>query len=301
MSAGTVQMPGQGRLMLAAALMAGAAILSAADAAIVRLLAGGVHPFVIGFFRGFFGLLFVLPWIASRPGMLRSHYRFMHVARAGLKLLSLICFFIAFGAAPLADATAIVFTGPIFLTLGAWLLLGERLGAARVFAVIAGFSGAMIVLQPGNSEGVSPALLFALAGAALTAVVQLMLKVMSARDNTDTLVAWNLILIVPLALIPAIAVWTTPTLFELGLLVAQGIFGALNMTFVTRALGMADASFLAPLDFLRLPAVAIFAFILFGEIAGPLTWIGAAVIFGATLIAAGGGWLARLRVRLWPF
>lgn len=134
----------------------------------------------------------------------------------------------------------------------------------------------------------------------LTAAVQLMLKRMSAKDDTDTLVAWNLILMVPLALVPALFVWGTPNLEEFGLLALQGTLGALNMTMVTRALGMADASFLAPFDFLRLPAVALLAFVIFGEIAGAATWIGAAVIFAATLLATGGGWLARFRVRNWP-
>lgn len=300
MSADTAEMRTQtGGMALAALLMASAAVLNAVDAAIVRLL-GDVHPFTIGFFRGVFGLAFVLPWIVSRPGMLRSSYRFMHVWRAGLKLAGLVCFFAAFAAAPLADATAIIFLGPIFLTLGAWLFLGERLGTRRVLAVVAGFAGALVIIGPGQSGAFTPALLFALAGAALTAAVQLMLKRMSANDSTDTLVAWNLILIVPISLAPALFVWTTPSLVEFGLLALQGALGALNMTMVTRALAMADASFLAPLDFIRLPAVAMLGFVLFGEVAGIATWIGAAIIFGATLIAAGSGWLARWRVRAGP-
>jgi drug/metabolite transporter (DMT)-like permease len=276
--------------------MALAAVFNAVDAAIVRMLSD-VHPFVIGFFRGAFGLLFVLPWIVSRPQMLKSNYRLMHVWRAGLKLAGLVCFFAAFATAPLADVTAILFLGPIFLTLGAWLFLGERLGTVRVLAVIAGFAGALVIIGPGQSAEVAPALLFALAGAALTAAVQLMLKKMSATDSTDTLVAWNLILIVPISLVPALLFWATPTLVEIGLLALQGVLGALNMTMVTRALGMADASFLAPLDFIRLPAVAVLAFLLFGEVAGFATWVGAAIIFAATLLAAGSGWLARGRVR----
>jgi drug/metabolite transporter (DMT)-like permease len=240
----------------AALLMALAAVLNAADAVIVRLLAGEIHPFEIAFFRAVFGLLAVAPWIAARPRMLRSRLRLAHGVRAALKLLSLVAFFAAFAAAPLADAMAIAFTGPIFLTLGAWFFLGEKLGTSRVLAVLAAFIGALIIIQPagllnGGSATMSFALLFALAGAALTAAAQLMLKQMLRSDKTDTLVAWNLILTVPIALVPAMAVWTTPGPAAIVLLAIQGCLGVLNMTLVTRALGLADASIIAPMDFLR--------------------------------------------------
>jgi drug/metabolite transporter (DMT)-like permease len=277
----------------AALLMALAALLNAADAVIVRLLAGEIHPFEIAFFRAVFGLLAFAPWIAARPGILRSRLRVPHAVRAALKLLSLVAFFAAFAAAPLADAMAIAFTGPIFLTLGAWLLLGEKLGTSRVLAVLAAFLGALIIIQPaalirGGGETISFALLFALAGAALTAAVQLMLKRMSRFDRTDTLVAWNLILTVPIALVPAVVVWTTPGPTAFMLLAVQGCLGALNMTLITRALGLADASSIAPMDFLRLPAVAVAAYAMFHEAPTSATWLGALVIGAATLIASGG-------------
>jgi drug/metabolite transporter (DMT)-like permease len=111
---------------------------------------------------------------------------------------------------------------------------------------------------------------------------------MSLRDTTDRLVAWNLLTMVPLALVPAIIFWTTPSLVQLALLIVQGLIGALNMTLVTRVLSLADVSLIAPVDFLRLPLVAALAYLMFGEIPEASVWIGAAVIFGATLLVAGG-------------
>lgn len=116
-------------VMLAIGLAAAAAGLAAVDAAIVRALGGSVHPFVIGFFRAGFGALAVLPWIAVRPGVLRTALPIrQHAIRAGLKLLALVSFFAAFSHGPLTDVTAIAFTSPIFVVVGAALLLGERLG-----------------------------------------------------------------------------------------------------------------------------------------------------------------------------
>ncbi len=270
-------------------LMMGVAVINAVDSVIVRLLAKEVHPFIIGLTRTSFGLLAMLPWIISRPMMLRTQYRLMHVVRAALKLASLIAGFFALAAAPLADVTAIGFAAPLFVTLGAWVFLGESPRAVRVVAVGLGFVGVIVVLRPDWAAGramVSPALAIALLAAMLVAVIQLMLKVMARKDGTDTLVAWNLIVSVPLALIPALLVWQTPSLYHWGLLAVQGVLGALNQTAVTRAFQLADASLVAPIDFLRLPFVAILAFSLFGEVAGFSTWVGAAIIFVASMMMA---------------
>lgn len=271
--------------LIGVGLMVLVAVAGALDAVIVRLLAREIHPFVIGFTRSLFGLLVVLPWIVTNRSILRSSYRFMHVLRAALKLGSLVAFFAAFALAPLADVTAIAFAAPIFVTLGAWVFLKEQVRGFRVAAAALGFIGVLIVLRPGQG-GVSLALGYALLGAGLTAVIQLMLKAMSARDGTETLVAWNLILTVPLAVVPAIWFWTTPTPAQWALLALQGALGAFNMAAVTKAFSLAEASLIAPIDFLRLPLVAGMALIFFGEVVGMNTWIGATVIFVATLMMA---------------
>jgi drug/metabolite transporter (DMT)-like permease len=275
-------------------IMVCAAVLAGLDAVIVRSLAGGVHPLIIAFFRSLFGLLAVLPFLLRRLELTASPYRTLHVVRAGLKFASLVALFIAFGHAPLADATAINFTMPIFLTLGAWLFLKEKVALSVVGGVLAGFVGIVIIIRPGAGT-FDPWLLFALAGAILTAVSQLILRRMALRDTTDRLVAWNLLAMAPLGLLVALPVWTTPSPAQIGLLALQGGLGALNMALITRAFAMASASFLAPLDFLRLPVVAVLAFLFFGEIAPATTWIGAAIIFGAALLAAGGARWRRRR------
>lgn len=271
---------------LAIVLMMIVALLTAMDATIVRLLANQVHPFLIGFFRSLFGLLAVLPWIIRRVDLTGSPYRWLHAIRAGMKLLALVSFFVAFANAPLAEVTAISFTAPIFLTLGGWLLLRERMVISHALALLVGFGGMLLLIQPGSGS-VSIPLLFAVAGALITASIQLILKRMSVHDTTERLVAWNLLTMVPIAFLPAIVFWTTPTLTQLSLLIVQGLLGALNMTLVTRALSIAGVSVIAPLDFLRLPVVAALAYFMFGEIPEATTWVGAAVILCATLLVAG--------------
>ncbi|WP_172292035.1 DMT family transporter [Pseudoruegeria sp. HB172150] len=272
--------------LLGAALMMVVSGMMAVDSIIVRYLSPDVHPFIMGFTRASFGLLVVLPWILRRRGMLKSNYRFLHFVRAALKLASLILFFIAFASAPLAEVTAIAFTSPIFVTLGAWLFLSERPNAARVAAVLLGFAGVLIVLRPGQSEEVPSGLVFAIAGAVLTAVIQLILKDMSSKDRTETLVAWNLILTAPIAAIPALFVWSNPTPTEWALLALQGVMGAFNMMLATKAFSLAEASLIAPFDFLRLPFVALLGYLIFAQSVPLSTWIGGSVIFAASLLMA---------------
>jgi len=271
--------------LIAAALMILAAAFNAVDAAIVRVVAVEVHPFAIGFFRALFGLLAVLPWIIMRRRQIATTRLPLHALRAGLKLLSLVAFFAALAHAPLAEVTAIAFAVPIFVTLGAWLLLGEKVGTARAIALPIGFVGIVIILNP-SAHGIPPAIWLAVIGMLLQATIVLILKRMSADESAVTLVAWNLILTVPLAIIPALFVWTTPSWPILGLLVLQGVFGAFNMTLITVAVSLAPASFVAPFDFMRLPFVAILAFLLFGEDVQPTTWIGAALILLTTALVA---------------
>jgi len=275
-----------GKALQGIAIMALVAVGGALDSAIVRTMAGEVHPFVIGFTRVLFGLVAMAPLILRRPGMLRTQARIGHVLRAALKLGSLVAVFAALQAAPLATVTAIGFAAPLFVTLGAWALFSERPGPLRLTGLTLGFLGILVILAPAMGLGEGQALMLALLGAALTAAIQLMLKVMGRADRADTLVAWNLIVSVPLAAVPAILFWTTPTPMQWALLAAQGAIGTFSQLGVTRAFQLADASLVAPVDFLRLPFVALVGWLWFAQIPTFATWIGAALIFGAIMVMA---------------
>lgn len=266
--------------------MALVALGGAVDSAIVRLLAGEIHPFVIGFTRVSFGLLVMLPLILRRPAMLRTQARATHVIRAALKLGSLVAMFAALQAAPLATVTAIGFAAPLFVTLGAWMFLSEKPGPLRLSGLMLGFAGVLVILAPAIGLGEGRALMLALMAALLTACIQLMLKVMGRTDRADTLVAWNLIISVPLAALPAWYFWTDPTAVQWALLALQGAIGTISQLGVTRALQLADASLVTPVDFLRLPFVAIMAWLAFQELSPASTWLGAALIFAAILLMA---------------
>lgn len=274
------------RVSAAVLFAAGAATLAASDAVIVRALEGAVHPFVIAFFRASFGMVLVVPYLAWRPEVLMSCHSFgQHATRAVFKLLAMVAFFAAFAMGPLADVTAIAFLSPIFVVIGAALLLGERLGARMLLAAVTGFAGAMLIVGP-SASGVSLAIMLALTGALLQAGIQLILKSMSKGDATSTLVVWNLLLTVPISLVLAAPFFAMPTQRELVLLALQGVVGTSCMGLMTHAMSLAPASFVAPVDFLRLPLVAIGGLAFFGEAISLTTVIGAFIICFAAVIAA---------------
>ena len=267
-------------------IMAMVALGGAVDSAIVRLMAGEVHPFVIGFTRVTFGLMAMLPLIARRPQILRTAMRGGHVVRAMLKIGSLVAGFAALQAAPLATVTAIGFAAPLFVTIGAWALFAERPGPLRLIGLALGITGVVVILAPAMGLGEERALMLALLAAALTAMIQLMLKVMGRSERAETLVAWNLIISVPLAAIPAVFFWSWPTPLQWGLLALQGVIGTISQLGVTRAFQLADASIIAPVDFLRLPLVAAMGWVVFAQIPARATWLGAALILAAILLMA---------------
>ncbi|RWR27076.1 DMT family transporter [Sinirhodobacter populi] len=269
-------------------IMGAVAVGTALDAAIVRLLAGEIHPVMLTFTRTLFGLLALVPFLVRRPEILRTRARFSHVLRAALKLGSLMTLFVALQNAPLATVTAISFAAPFFLALGAWLFLGEVPGLSRLTGLILGFVGILVILAPAIGVAQGSALLLAVASALMTALIQLMLKVMGRADSALTLVTWNLIVCTVLALVPATWFWTWPTAWQWAILAVQGAMGTLCQLGVTRALQLADASLVAPVDFLRLPMVALIGWVAFGQVPASATYWGGAIVFIGILVLTAG-------------
>lgn len=258
------------------------AFAMASDTALIRITAAELHPFEIAFFRNLFSLLLIVPWLwRMGPESLRTDRLALHLLRAALKLVTITAFFFAVKLMPLAEVTAIIFTTPLFVALGAALVLGEVLRLQRGLAILIGFVGVLIVLRPGSAV-FDPIMLLALAAAVGQAAIALLLKFLARSEPTHRLVGLNLILTVPLALLMALPFWTWPSAWMLLVLLLQGALGALAQTAVTRAMALADASVLMPFEFIRLPLVVLIAWLAFGEASDFPVWLGAAVIFGST-------------------
>lgn len=267
-----------------ALLMAGAAVSFACMAIMIRLASAQIHAFEIAFFRNLFGLAFMLPWLLRGDGFdqLATERFGLYLLRATLGIAAMLSFFWAITAMPVAGAVAISFTAPLFITVGAALVLGETVRIRRWSATLIGFCGMLLILKPGWST-LHPAALAALFSAAAMAGSALTIKLLSRTEPSNAIVTWMVVLMTPLSLPAALWVWEWPSLRTWLLLVLIGGLGTLGHRMLTAALKSADASYVMPFDFVRLPAVAALAWWLFGEVVDYWTWIGAGVIFGATV------------------
>jgi drug/metabolite transporter (DMT)-like permease len=263
--------------------MAAAAAAFTVMTTLIREAAKGVHPFEIAFFRALVNLVLMLPF-AIRTGStgLKTNNHKAYALRGVCGLAFLMTYFTGAALIPVAESQALTFTSPLWGTLLAVLLLGERLTLARVLAVIVGFAGVLIILRPGLVQ-VSLGALLVLAGALTAAASNTIVKFTTRTDHPDAVVFYQMVYVTPLIFVPALYVWTWPNLQQLSLMVGVGFFATLNQRFLSRAYAAADAIAVLPFEFARLPFAAVIGFLAFRELPDIWAWLGGAVIFSASL------------------
>jgi drug/metabolite transporter (DMT)-like permease len=262
----------------AALWMIGSVFAVAVMAILIRHLGTALDPLQVVFLRTLFGLMAMLPWLARQGvGALRTQHIGLHLLRAGLAIIAMVTSFTAMTLMPLAEATALGFTAPIFASVLAVLVLGEPMRLRRWSAVAAGLLGALIVLRPGFAA-FQPVALLALAAALTGAVATITLKVMARTERPGTVVTYMTLFTTPLALVPALFVWQGLTAAQLGWAALLGLAGTVAHYCMSRALGQADTTVVVPFDYLRLPVIALMAFLVLGEVPGVWVWLGGAVI-----------------------
>lgn len=274
--------------------MCGAASAFAAMITLVRHLTDVFDPLEVVFFRNLFGLLAMLPWLTHQGfGSLRTARLGLHILRAAIGMAAMVLWFTTLSLMPLAEATALSFTAPIFTSVLAVLVLGEVMRVRRWTATAIGFLGALIILRPGT-EALDPVAVLAVVTAATWAASTILVKMMARTESTGAIVTYLTLFLTPLSLVPALFVWQTPTLGELGWFALLGAAGSAGHVCMARALATADATLVIPFDYLRLPLVALLAYLIYGEV--PSVWIWC----GGGLIAASSIYIARREARLRP-
>ena len=253
---------------------------------LIRIAAQAMHPFEVAFFRCLFGLVFILPWIVrSGPLLLRSRNRGFFLLRAGVGLVSMATWFYGITVVPLATATAVNFTAPLFATLAAALVLHEDVRLRRWSAVVIGFVGVLVIMRPGSAR-LDVNLLLLLLSAATAAMNNITVKFLARTEPPSRIVAFFMIYLTPLSLIPALFVWQWPAPSTFVALIGLGGLGTIAHLSVARALAAADASACAPFEFARLPFAVLIGFVCFGEVTDLWTWVGAAIIAVASIYVA---------------
>lgn len=268
----------------AAAWMGGAVVSFLTMALAGRELSGTLSTFQILCFRSVVGLV-VVGALAWRAGLhlLRTGRPGLHVARNVAHLGGQFGWFFAIASMPLAAVFAIEFTIPLWTALLAVPLLGERLGPQRALALGLGLAGVAMILRPGAGM-LQPATLAALAGAVAYALSYLATKRLTPTERPLTILFYMTIVQLPLAALGAAWTWQAPdwTLWPWILLV--GVTALTAHYCIARAFALADIAVVIPVDFLRLPMVALIGWALYGERVDGLAVAGMVTIVVANLV-----------------
>ena len=266
--------------------MVASTLLFGTMAVCIRLASSQLHPFEIAFFRNLFGFVFTLPLLYKHGwGILRTDKLPLYFLRCCIGLVSMLAGFWAIVHLPLAQAIALSYSTPIFVTIGAVLVLGEIVRTRRWTAVIIGFIGVLVLMHPG-ADSFSFASLIAVLAAVMSASVAISIKFLSRTEKADAIVIYTTMIWVPLSLVPALFFWTLPTGIIWLWIILSGLLGTTAHMCWTRALTLADASLLTPISFLQVLVVGIFGYFLFGENVDRWTVAGAAIIFGSSVYIA---------------
>jgi len=249
----------------------------------IRKASENIHVLEVVFFRNLLAFIVMLPLLKSTGlAAIKMNNTSLFFMRGFVGAIGMIAGFTCLTLIPLAQATAISFSQPLFITIGATIFLGEIIKARRIAAIIVGIIGMLIIVQPGFisfSFGIMLAIISALA----LSVNALIVKKLTITDTPQTIIMWMVIMLIPITFIPAISVWQWPS-FETWLyLWGIAILGTLAHFSFTKSYTMAEITSLEPIGFIKLPIIALLGWMIFEEIPGTWTWVGGLIIFISTI------------------
>lgn len=260
-------------------MIAAAAALTAMAVCIRYLPAYSVLLMI--FLRNVINLVLMAPSILRQgTSMIKTERLGTHALRNLFLYSGNVAWFYGVTLIALADVASLQFTSPLFTAIIAAAFLGERIGGHRMFAILIGFAGALIIIRPGIIP-INLGTIMILIAAFLYSCAHVVTKRLSDTESGSTVVFYMAVTILVYSAIPAMFVWQTPTWADMPAMIGLGITGYATHYCITRSLAVGDASFVIVFDFMRLPFSLVLGWLLFQEILDVWTCIGALVIFGA--------------------
>ena len=243
-----------------------------------------LNPYVMAFMRYFFGTLMLLP-IVLKLGLHRSmstNRLPLHLFRGCIHACGMFLWFVGLPLTTLASITALGFTGPIFVTIGAALFLGEKVRLRRWLAIAVGFAGAMIIIRPGVGD-LGLGAICILISTPIFSASNLISKALARTETAHKIVIWQHLTILVFAFPVALYFWQTPAPSDLLWFIAAGLCGTLGHICQQNGYQLADITLLQPIGFLSLLWNALLGYFLFVQQPDVWTFVGAAVIFASAL------------------
>ena len=289
MAHGTQQ---SGSLIKGMAWMLASTLLFVGVTGTVRHLGSDMSAPQAAFIRYAFGIMLLAPFLLKiKARDVITPRMGLHAVRGFVHGFSVMLWFFAMARIPIAEVTALGYTTPIFITVGAAIFLGERFRVRRLIAVLIGVFGTLVIVRPGFVT-IELGTLAQLAAAPLFAASALVSKKLTETEPSEVIIAL-MSLFVTLTLMPfAIATWRTPTVEELAWLFATATLATLGHYTMTRAYQAAEIAVTQPLSFLQLVWAVLLGYYVFAET--PDVW----TIAGSIVIVASATYIAHREARL---
>lgn len=282
----------------------GATLLSINDLAI-KSLSGGYPLHEVILVRAFIAFAFILGFIVVARqsfSLLKTRRPVMHLIRVTVVMFSNVTYFLGLAALPLADAQAIGFAAPLFLTALSVVILGETVGLHRWGAVVAGLVGVLIMLRPEGTGAVQPAAILVLVSAFSYAVTQTMTRMMRETESAITINLYTqfgfLVVSASMGLWagdghmagsadPSLEflfrTWTWPPVADWPYFAATGVAVAAGGMLMGHAYRTVEAALVAPFEYTSMPLAILWGLLFFGTFPDLRGWIGIVLICGAGL------------------
>lgn len=276
-------------LLRGAALIILSEALLAVMSAAIKALSTDLPNEMLVFFRNLFGLAVIFP-IAARHGLsaLRTAVWPLHALRVGFGVGAMYCFFYTLATLPLTEAILFKLTSPFFIPVIALLWLGERIPWPARLAILVGFIGVALVLQPGI-DTLPPAALAGLAGACLAAAAKVTVRRLGRSEPPARIVFFFGVGATALTALPAALAWRTPSGEELAWLLGMGVCATGAQLSLTRAYALAPAGRIGPFTYVSVVFASLLGWFFWGEVPQLMTAAGSLFIIGAGILALQGG------------
>lgn len=254
-------------------------------------LAGDVPVGEVVFFRGFFALAPIYAFTLYGGGgwrtMVVTRKPLLHLRRSVAGTCGMFLNFAAVIRLPLADVTAFSFVMPIFAVVLAALMLGEKVGPHRAAAVVVGFGGVLMMVEPhsgfGTIGGSTLGATFALTGALLSAFVVVFIRQMSATETSEAIIFYFMVVCAAAGAVSMLWSFTPLSLAQFALLILCGVLGGIGQLFMTYSYRYAEPSLLAPFDYVAMVWAVLLGYFVFGEVPERIVLAGAAVVTASGL------------------
>ena len=277
------------RPLLALLIRLGAIAALATMSALIKLASHrGIHLLEIMFWRQAVSVPLLLAWLASTRslGTLRTQRPRTHFLRALYGTIGMLFNFGAVILLPLAEATTMAFTAPIWAVMLAVVLLKEKIGAWRWSAVLFGFAGVLLIAQPGSGDIPLFGAAVALAGAFMVALISIQIADLNRTDKPLTIVFYFALFSAPMTAVALPFVMTRHGAGDWLLLFAIGAFGVLGQLLLTAALRFGAVASVIVMDYSSLFWATLYGWWLFASLPPSSTWLGAPLIVAAGLVIA---------------